>query len=1289
MRDGNNKDYKETENTHMKKVLSLFLAVWMLVSSVPAVFAAFADEAKWPSSVSWAKSQINYMVEKGVLNGYAEDNTFRPADPVTRVQFIKMIVETFGLTKTATVNYTDVKSTDWFYPYVQKAAAQGFLLNYGTELDPNGQLTREEAAALLVRYLALDESKKSPSSTYKDYGTIKIKYQDYVLQATYEGLFNGDETGNFSPTRVLRRCEAAAILYRAAGTIYKASATGTDAGAAAANAVIAKSGVIVNNAEIAGELYITEGASGGVVMLSGCDLETVIIRGSSSVTFTDCDVKTLIVDCTDSAYTVNVTLNEGTKVAALNAKTPVKASAASGTEVTAMTVASGAKNSTLTGSGTLKGVTVNASGFKAEMMPGKYTVASGLSASFAGTSYTGSADASASGFAVAPTMYTTTANGYLTGKPSVDGKVYYYYTNTASVPTASNFTSLYNAASVKDSFLATANVPFDKDVGTASVISAYSYVVVMLQNSSGTTKYQPVVLPNRASSGFTATPTLTVSGTYDKLTVKPTVKGYVYYYYAKTNTAPTVDTFSTMHNAAVYKGELSVNANQQASKNTVLTSNVAGYPYLVVIVMDASGNRFQPVVISKSGTNVGATDNGFVTAPFVQKNGEDLFLGFAASKVGTVEYYYTTSSTLPTSEQFTTSYAAVAASAKGSISVSPDSYYNALSNQLVAQAYKYMVLRLTASGVTYQPVLVVLPVAGTANLAGTGFSSTPTSYMTSGYFYLTVQATSAGQLFYYITNNASAPSVSEFETNWANKTGMYLEDPSGGACTLRSGSQNIKTAIKNEIGINSSYIVLMAVIGQTKMTPVLIPLVGGTNDPVQAQPTTTGFTGTPYCSTPYKRAHQTTVTPSVSSGKIYYYYTDSNTVPLTDDVKRIVEAEMSAGSGTGSYAGIFYINGKKTYNIQITIVNEILPKYVVLMLVDGSGTEYLPIVVSTSGGTSGGTVTENMSGTGFSVRPTSKLTGSSLALTYNMTSAGQLLYYFSTSSVAPVDSASFVNTYYNSGLSGSMLGTFSVNAGSGTKTITAPIGYSYLVLMLQKSNVATNETPFCQPIVIPVSGTTSGTTTIGTGFYTTPYVSGDYLNFYPKMTGQLRYYFTNTDSIGDFSQSLEELEYIAITSGTLQVTSLTPQKLYIPTATAAGEHVKTLKNIVVWMDNGTTTTEPIFVPLSGGTGNTGTQPSSATGFASDPDLEGVLIFFTPNITGTLKYFYTNSNTTYTNATFTGTYPYQVQNGIGDAQPVTKGASNFIDVTAGASYKYVWLMLDTGSSSYTPVRIQLH
>ncbi len=1274
----------------MKKVLSLLLAAMMIFSSVPAVFAAFADEARWPSSVSWAKNQISYMVDKGVLNGYAEDNTFRPADPVTRVQFIKMIVETFGLTATATISYSDVKSTDWFYPYVQKAAAQGFLLNYGTQLDPNGQLTREEAAALLVRYLGLDASKKSPTSTYKDYSSIKIKYQDYVLQATYESLFNGDETGNFSPTRVLRRCEAAAILYRAAGTIYQASATGTDAGAAGENAVIAKPGVIVSSANIKGELYISEGASGGIVMLNGCTLDKVILRGTAAVTFSDCTIKELVVDVATANHTAGVTVNGGTKIDAVTAKSAAKIDLSSNTEITAMTVETAAKNSSVTGSGALKSATVKATGFKAEMMPAKYEISSGITASFAGTTYSGTADAGASGFTVAPTMYTTTANGYLTGKPAVGGTVYFYFTNTATVPTASSFTSLYNAAAARGTFIATANVPFDKDVGTVASISSYSYIAVMVQNSNGTVKYQPILLPNRTSSGFVGTPTLTVSGAYDKLTVTSTVKGEVYYYYAKTNTAPTVDTFSTMYNAAVYKGFAAVSANTQLSKQTVQTSTVASYPYLIVLVMDATGNRYQPVVISKSGTSAGTTDTGFTTTPFTSKEEDTIRLGMVAGANGTVEYYYTTASTLPSAEQFTSTYASMASSAKGTISVSKGvSHFDVLPNQVVATAYRYIVLRLTAGGVIYQPVVVMLPVADAANLAGTGFAAQPTSYMTGGYFYLTVNTTSSSQLFYYITNNATPPSVSAFEANWANKTSDNLEEPSGGAMAVTPGQRSYRTQIKNEIGINHKYIVLMNVIGTTKMTPVLIPLVGGTQGGATVQPTTTGFTATPYCSNPTQRTHQVTVTPSIGSGMIYYYYTDTSAVPTTEDVIRIVEAEMSAGMGTGSYAGIYAISGKRTYNIQVEIINQLLPKYVVLMLVDGTGTQYLPVVISTSATSGGSTNTENMTGTGFNTKPTAKLTGTSLALTYSTTAAGQILYYFSTSSVAPVDSASFVNNYHSGSLTGSMRGTLTVGAGAGTKTITAPLGYAYLVIMLQKTNVGVNDTPFCHPIVIPVSGTTGSVA----GFSGKPYVRDDLLYYYPTMTGQLRYYFTNTDSIGDFSESLEELGSAALTAGTVSITTLGQNTLRISTATALGELAKTFKNIVIWIDNGTVTTEMMFVSLSDNSGNQGsqggTQTPTASGFSSGPRLDGVTLFFTPNVTGTVKYFYTNSNTTYTNASFPGAYVYQVQQGVGFAQPVTKDRANFIDVTAGASFKYMWLMLDTGTSAYTPVCIQLY
>ena len=45
-----------------------------------------------------------------------------PDGQVTRAEFIKMLDETFGLKTTVGVSYSDVKDTDWYAPYIGKAA---------------------------------------------------------------------------------------------------------------------------------------------------------------------------------------------------------------------------------------------------------------------------------------------------------------------------------------------------------------------------------------------------------------------------------------------------------------------------------------------------------------------------------------------------------------------------------------------------------------------------------------------------------------------------------------------------------------------------------------------------------------------------------------------------------------------------------------------------------------------------------------------------------------------------------------------------------------------------------------------------------------------------------------------------------------------------------------------------------------------------------------------------------------------------------------------------------------
>ena len=95
-----------------KRVAVALLCVILLAASVLSVSAAktYTDV----KSGDWYYEFVNYMSDKGIINGYT-DNTFRPNNYVKRTEFIKMMVETFGLEMATTINYTDVDSDDWLY----------------------------------------------------------------------------------------------------------------------------------------------------------------------------------------------------------------------------------------------------------------------------------------------------------------------------------------------------------------------------------------------------------------------------------------------------------------------------------------------------------------------------------------------------------------------------------------------------------------------------------------------------------------------------------------------------------------------------------------------------------------------------------------------------------------------------------------------------------------------------------------------------------------------------------------------------------------------------------------------------------------------------------------------------------------------------------------------------------------------------------------------------------------------------------------------------------------------
>ena len=116
--------------------------------------AGFADVTD-----EWYATAVNWAANVGVVNGY-EDNTFRPNQPITREQLAAILMNYASYkgqdvsNRADLTSYTDQPST-WAEETMQWAVAEKLITGVtNDELQPQGNATRAQVAAILQRFLA-------------------------------------------------------------------------------------------------------------------------------------------------------------------------------------------------------------------------------------------------------------------------------------------------------------------------------------------------------------------------------------------------------------------------------------------------------------------------------------------------------------------------------------------------------------------------------------------------------------------------------------------------------------------------------------------------------------------------------------------------------------------------------------------------------------------------------------------------------------------------------------------------------------------------------------------------------------------------------------------------------------------------------------------------------------------------------------------------------------------------------------------------------------------------------
>jgi S-layer homology domain. len=167
------------------------------------------------------KSAIEALAAREIINGMNEAE-FRPNATMTRAQYATIVVKALGLVPKANGKFKDVAANAWYAAYVGTANAYGIVNGRSdTEFDPEGTITRQEAAVMTVRAAKLcgldtaigDAAANNILCDYMDYRTI-ASWAKEAMAFCYDNEILDTSDMNAEPTREILRCEVAEMLYR-------------------------------------------------------------------------------------------------------------------------------------------------------------------------------------------------------------------------------------------------------------------------------------------------------------------------------------------------------------------------------------------------------------------------------------------------------------------------------------------------------------------------------------------------------------------------------------------------------------------------------------------------------------------------------------------------------------------------------------------------------------------------------------------------------------------------------------------------------------------------------------------------------------------------------------------------------------------------------------------------------------------------------------------------------------------------------------------------------------------
>ena len=262
-----------------KRILALFLAVVTCLSLAVSASAANtttrnATDFKDYDRSAWYAEAVSAAVDNGLLYGKSA-TVIDPNGDMTRAEMAAIINRSFGCYKTADISqYKDVVKSKWYYKDVALAVQMGtYNGRSSSSMAPDSPITRQEAMTVVARALELDYDAyvKTDLSKFSDRDKISTWALPYVRAMVGADYIHG-RTKGLEPLDNITRAEFAQIFYNIIGTYIVSK--GTYNKDIKGSVLIRTDDVTLKDMTVDGDLIVGCGAADGKITL-----DNVTVKG--------------------------------------------------------------------------------------------------------------------------------------------------------------------------------------------------------------------------------------------------------------------------------------------------------------------------------------------------------------------------------------------------------------------------------------------------------------------------------------------------------------------------------------------------------------------------------------------------------------------------------------------------------------------------------------------------------------------------------------------------------------------------------------------------------------------------------------------------------------------------------------------------------------------------------------------------------------------------------------------------------------------------------------------------